>query len=112
MKIELYIDGEKKLFTTPLVPMLAKRKYLEIESESEEKAKENKGYVPSPQEQLDEEDEMVGILANIVFNGQFTVDQVYNGASDEYVYSKLREAVFGKPKQEENNGEEGNEQGK
>lgn len=107
MKIELYIDGEKKLFTTPLVPLLAKRRYLEIEAELEEKVKEE-GYVHSPQDQLDEEDEMVGILANVVFGGQFTVEQVYNGASDKYVYEKLREAVFGKPKEKD----EGNEQGK
>jgi len=114
MKIELYIDGEKKVFTTPVAPMLAKRKYLEIEARAEERARKakengNENYIPSPQEQLDEEDEMVGILANIVFDGQFTVDQVYKGASDKYVYSKLAEAVFGKKKESE--GEEGNEQG-
>lgn len=107
MKIELFIEGEKKLFTTQIVPLLAKRKYLEIEAELEVKSKEE-NYVLSPQDQLDEEDEMVGILANIVFGGQFTVEQVYNGASDKYVYEKLREAVFGKPKEKE----EGNAQGK
>lgn len=109
MQIELYIDGEKKIFTAPFVPMLAKRKYLEIEAKAEEKVKENKSYFPSAKEQLEEEDEMVGIIANVVFSGQFTVEQVYNGASGEYVNSKLAEAVFGKPKTE---GNEGNEQGK
>jgi len=98
MNFELYIDGEKKIFTTPVVPMLAKRKYLEVMAKAEEKAKE-KNYQPTYQDQMEEEDEFVGILANVVFGGQFTVDQVYNGASNEYVYEKLREACFGKPKE-------------
>lgn len=112
MKIELYIDGEMKIFTAPVTPLRAKRLYFKLQAEAEEKAKaQGENYIPSYQEQMDEEDEMVGILANVVFKGQFTVDQVYDGASDEYVYEKLREAVFGKKKSksEEN---EGNEQGK
>ena len=109
MQIELFIDGENKIFTTPFVPMLAKRKYIELEAKVEEKIKGNKNYFPSAKEQLEEEDAMVGILANVVFDGQFTVEQVYNGASGEYVKSKLAEAVFGKPKSE---GNEGNEKGK
>lgn len=108
MQIELYIDGEKKIFTTPIVPMLAKRKFLEIMARAEKKAEENENYIPSHEEQLEEEDELIGILANVVFGGQFTVEQVYNGASDEYVYEKLREAVFGKKKVNS----EGNNQGK
>lgn len=108
MKIELYIDGEKKLFTTPFVPNLVKRKYFEIMAESERKIKENGSL--SFQEQLDEEDELVGILADVAFNGQFTAEQVHKGASSQYIYDKLAEAVFGKKK--ENKGEEGNEQGK
>ena len=108
MQIELYIDGEKKVFTTPVVPMLAKRKYFEIMARSEEKFKEDPNYVPSYKEQLEEEDELAGVLANVVFGGQFTVEQLYSGASDKYVYSKLREAVFGKP----NEDDKGNEQGK
>lgn len=111
MNFELYIDGEKKIFTTPVVPMLAKRKYLEIEARNEKKRKEDKNYIPSPQKQLEEEDEMVGILANVVFDGQFTVDQVYKGASDKYVYDKLREAVFGKPPEENKEDDEGNQKG-
>lgn len=107
MQIELYIDGEKKIFTAPFVPMLAKRRYLEIEATAEKKIEENENYIPSRKEQLEEETEMVSILCDVVFNGQFTVDQVFNGASDEYVYDKLREAVFGKPKVSD----EGNDQG-
>lgn len=108
MQIELYIDGEKKIFTTPVVPMLAKRKYLEVMAKSEEKAKDE-NYIPTYQDQFEEEDEMVGILANVVFSGQFTVEQVYNGANDTYVYEKLREACFGQKKRIEGN--EGNNQG-
>lgn len=93
MKIELYIDGEKKLFATPFVPMLAKRKYLEIVAKSQEKG--NEEYVPTAQEQLDEDDEMIGILSDVVFGGQFTLQQAYLGATNEYNYAKLREAVFG-----------------
>ncbi|WP_313894677.1 phage tail assembly chaperone G [Psychrobacillus sp.] len=105
MQIELYIDGEQKLFTTPVVPLRAKRLYFKIQAEAEERDKDE-DHVPTYQEQMAEEDEMVGILANVVFGGQFTVDQVYDGASDEYVYDKLREAVLGKPKvkKEDNEG--------
>ena len=109
MQIELYIDGEKKTFTAPVVPMLARRKYLEIESAAEEKVKENENYIPSAKEQLEEENEMLTILTDIIFNNQFTLEQLIAGASDEYVFSKLREAVFGKPKEKR---EEGNDRGK
>ncbi|WP_026908955.1 phage tail assembly chaperone G [Paucisalibacillus globulus] len=110
MKIELYIDGEKKIFTTPIVPMLAKRKYFEVMAKADERTKDDENYVPTFEEQLEEEAELVGILANIIFPGQFTVEQVFAGASDEYVYDKLREAVFGKSKKKNEN-DEGNNQG-
>lgn len=109
MKIELYIDGEKKIFTAPFVPMLAKRKYLEIMANAEQR-----GETTSFQQQLEEDDEMVSILSDIVFKGQFTVEDVYNGASNDYVYAKLREAIFGiqpsENKKEEE--DEGNDEGK
>lgn len=112
MQIELYIDGEKKVFTTPYTPMLAKRKYLELEARSEKKrseAKENgKVYVPSAQEQLEEDDELVGLLADVIFGGQFTVNQAYEGAENDYIYKKLHEAIFGIKEE----GEQGNNQGK
>lgn len=110
MKIELRIDGEEKVFTTPIVPYLAKRKYLKIQAAAEEKAKKDENYFPSTQEQLDEEDEIVGILADVVFGGQFTVNQVYEGTSEEYMYSKIREAVFGETTHD-NEIEAGNDQG-
>lgn len=111
MQIELYIDGEKKVFTAPYVPMLAKRKYLEIMARTEEKQKANENYEPSFKEQLEEENELLSILSDVIFKGQFTIEQLVSGASDEYVYSKLREAVFGeKPENEED--DSGNEMGK
>jgi|SRR5690625_4819452 len=112
MQIELYIDGEKKIFTTPFVPQLAKRKYLEIMAKAEEKAEGNEHYIPSFKEQLEEENELLGILCDVVFNGQFTIEQLIAGASDDYIYSKLSEAVFGKPKEEKVLMSEGNEVGK
>lgn len=116
MQIELYIDGEKKIFSTPIIPMLAKRKYLEIEARNEkkrDKAKE-KGevYFPSAQEQLDEDDELVGLLADVIFGGQFTVNQVYEGAENDYIYKKLHEAIFGEIKENaKSEDEQGNNQG-
>lgn len=110
MQIDIYIDGKRKTFTTPIVPMLAKRKYLEIESIADEKAEADKEYSPSAKEQIEEENEMMAILCDVVFNSQFTVEQLIAGAEEGYIYSKLREAVFGKIKA--NNGEEsGNTKG-
>jgi len=106
MKIELIIDGKEKLFTTDMIPMLAKRKYMKLQANAEEKIKNNEY---TTQTQLDEEDELVGILANVIFKGQFTPDQVYEGASDDYVYSKVQEAIFGKQEEtEQEEVEEGN----
>ncbi|GAB2561139.1 phage tail assembly chaperone G [Gracilibacillus alcaliphilus] len=94
MHIEIRIDGELKTFTAPIVPVLAKRMYLKIEAENEKKGKD---YRATAQQQLDEETEMASILSDVVFGGQFTVDQLFNGVSDKYFYEKLREAVFGIP---------------
>lgn len=107
MKIELKIDGEEKVFTTQYVPHLAKRKYLKIQATEEEKVKKDENYFPSTQEQMDQEDEIVGILANVAFGGRFTVNQAYEGASEDYIYQKVREAVFGAPSEDDG----GNNQG-
>lgn len=107
MKIELVIDGKEKVFTTQYVPHLAKRKYLKIQATEEEKVKKDENYFPSTKEQMDQEDEIIGILADVVFGGQFTVEQAYEGASEDYIYKKIREAVFGEPSEDE----EGNDQG-
>lgn len=102
MQIELYIDGEKKIFTTPFVPMLAKRKYLELMAKAEQEKDD-----PSYKQQLEEENELMSILTDVIFKGQFTIEQLYKGASDEYVYDKLHEAIYGKKVEDE-----GNRQGK
>lgn len=106
MQIELYIGDEKKIFVAPFVPMAAKRKYLEIEARAEKREE-----VRSKQEQIEEDDEILSILSDIVFKKQFTIEQLYDGASQMYINEKLAEAVFGiKPKKkiEET---EGNSQG-
>lgn len=105
MKIELYLDGEKKLFTTPFVPMLAKRKFLEIESKIEQNEEPL-----TKQQMIDYDDDMLSILSDVIFKNQFTLEQLYEGASREYVDEKIIEAIYGvKPKKKE--GEEGNDQG-
>jgi hypothetical protein len=101
MQIELTIDGEKKTFTAPFVPMAAKRRYVEIMAKGEE----NKNI--SFKEQLEEDNAILSILTDIVFKDQFTLDDLYNGASQEYVDQKLLEIVYGvKP------GDKGNSKGK
>lgn len=109
VQIELYINGEKKIFTTPFVPMMAKRKYLELQAKAEQRKEPL-----TLEEQIKEDDEYLSILSDIVFKGQFTVEDLYNGASKEYVDEKLIEAVFdikpGDRKKKEK--KMGNEQGK
>lgn len=104
MQIELFIDGEKNIFSTPFVPMLARRKYYEIHAKAEEREEE-----PTTRELLEEDDEMYSILTDIVFKNQFTINQLLEGASKDYVDEKLREAIWGVKKNKEGN--EGNDQG-
>lgn len=108
MKIELKIDGKNQIFTTDIIPNRAKRNYLKLQADIESKVQKDENYYPSAKEQMDEEDEIFGILANTVFGGQFTVDQLHDGAETEYIYDKVREAVFGKTEEES---ESGNNQG-
>jgi hypothetical protein len=94
MKMDLYIGGEKKTFVVPFVPMQARRKFLELEARAETRTE-----APSKQEEMDENDEMLSILSDIVFQKQFSLEELYNGASKEYIDEKLLEAVFNiKPK--------------
>lgn len=96
MKLELYIEGKKKIFTTPFVPMAAKRKYLEIMANAEERESE-----PTSREQLDEDDEIYSILADIAFKNQFTLEQLYEGNDQKYIEEKLLEVIHGiKPNDE------------
>lgn len=104
MKIDLYIDGEQKTFIAPFIPMLARRKYYQLMAESEKKETEEL----TSETLLNEEDELHSILSDIVFKGQFTLDQLYEGASKPYVDDKLREAIFGVEKKV---GKEGNGKG-
>lgn len=106
MQIEITIDGEKKTFVTEQVTMLARRKFLEIQA-SEEAILEERGTIPT-NEVIKHENEMINILANIVFKGQFTSDELMAGVTDEYFNKKLTEAVFGIKKEDD----EGNEKGK
>jgi hypothetical protein len=104
MHIELIIDGNKKTFTAPFVPMMAKRKFLEVQVRAEEREKN-----PTSKELIEEDNEVMSILTDIIFQKQFTLDELFNGASQEYIDQKLREGVFGiKPKKES---DEGNEKG-
>lgn len=103
MQIELYIEGKKKTFTVPFVPMLAKRKYYEIQARIEEK-NEN----PTTKEILEEDNEFYSILSDIVFKGQFTLEQLYEGADEKYLQKKMSEAIFGiKPKEDVEGNKEG-----
>lgn len=105
LEIELYIDGQMKTFTVPFVPMMAKRRYLEIQ----EKAEENNEEMTTSQ-QIEEDNQLISILSDIVFKNQFTVEDVISGASQEYVYGKIFEAVFGVKKDEEKPAEENADQ--
>jgi hypothetical protein len=105
MQIELYIDGKKQIFTVPFVPMLARRKYFEIQAKAEEREEQ-----PTTRDLLKEEDEIYSIVTNVVFNDQFTINQLLEGASKKYIDELLMEAIHGiKPKKEE--GTEKNNQG-
>lgn len=95
MNIELFIENKKKTFTAPFVPMAAKRKWLEIQANAEQR--EN----TTTQDILDEDAEIASILTDIIFKEQFTADQLWEGQSKEYIDSKLMEAIYGKPKAKE-----------
>ena len=107
MKIEIYIDGEKKQFVAQFVPMLARRKYLEIEAQMEELKDQVK-----PQNILDEQLEFASLLADVIFKGQFTTDQLFEGVEAEYFKKKLNEAIFGTKPLDEEVDDKGNQSGK
>ncbi|WP_079479720.1 phage tail assembly chaperone G [Halobacillus salinus] len=86
MQIELYLNGEKKIFTTPIVPMLAKRKWLEMQND------ESVDFTNLSPEQFDD---LATIIQDVVFEKQFTLDQLYRGASESYLNQKIVEAIHG-----------------
>lgn len=101
MQIEILIDGEKKTFVASVVPMLARRKFLEIQAKEEEYL-EKHGKIPA-KKQIEFENEIVSILVDIVFKNQFTAEQLLGGVSDDYFNTKLSEAIFGKSESEVGN---------
>lgn len=109
MQIELTIEGEKKTFTVSQVPMLARRKFLEIRAKEDEILNERSS-IPA-KTQIEIENEMINILVDVVFGNQFTAEQLMSGVSDDYFDEKLSEAVFGKIEKKEKS-EEGNDKGK
>lgn len=100
MKIELYIEGKKKTFTAPIIPMAAKRKFLELQSNEE---------VDMADLTVDQLDEMYGILPSLVFKNQFTLDEMYEGAEHSYLDEKMSEIISGKQKKAARVEDEGNE---
>ncbi|AJD91533.1 hypothetical protein JMA_22160 [Jeotgalibacillus malaysiensis] len=115
MQIVLTIKGEKKTFSAPFIPMAARRKYFELGAISEEKERDSvdKGepFLLSSREQMEDDDEMLSILSNIVFKDQFTLDELYHGASKPYIDEKLTEAIFGKKRQMKKSEQAGNNLG-
>ncbi|ADU30978.1 phage tail assembly chaperone G [Evansella cellulosilytica] len=96
MKIDLkfYVPGKDgkegefvtKTYTTPFVSMLARRKYLEMEVD---KGFDMNNLKP---EQMDE---VYSLLPNIVFHNQFTLEDLYKGADQTYIFEKLFEMLYG-----------------
>lgn len=104
MQIDIMINGEKKTFVTPFVPMLARRKFLEIRAK-EEKIFEKHKMIPAEKE-IEIENELIHLMTDVVFNKQFTAEELMNGVDTEYFNKKLREAVFGIKDEEVTDGEE------
>src|SRR5690625_3344889 len=106
MQITINIDGKEKTFTTSQVPMLARRKFLEIRAK-EEGILEEKSRIPA-EKKIESETEMINIQVEVVFNNQLTANEILSGVTEEYFEKKLHEAIFGIVE----NDEEGNEKGK
>lgn len=106
MQITIEIEGKDKTFVATKVPMLARRKFLEIRAKEEKIIEENK-FIPT-EKQIEFENELINILVDVVFQNQFTADELLSGVTDEYFDEKITEAIFGNPKEDE----EGNEKGK
>lgn len=102
MKLELMIDGEKKIFIAPTVYGRAYRKLLEYDQT-----------IDYSMMGTDDYDELIGFACN-VFGDQFTVDQFWDGVPSHEIMSTLIDVFSfvrtGEVKKKEV--EEGNEQGK
>lgn len=105
MKLELVIDGENKIFTTPFVSGRAYRKLLEYDKT-----------IDYTDMDTDDYDELIGFTCD-VFGKQFTIDNFWDGVPSHEVVSTLLDVFSfirtGKTEKElEELSEEGNEEGK
>lgn len=103
MKLELQIDGENKIFTTPFVSGRHFRKVMEYDEQ-----------IDYSDVNVEQTDELVGFVCD-VFDNQFTVDQFYDGIPSHKVISTVSDVFIyvrtGKTP-EELESESGNESGK
>jgi|SRR5690625_175106 len=104
MKLELIIDGEKKIFTTNFVSGRHFRKVMEYDEK-----------IDYSDIGIDETDELVGFVCE-VFDNQFTVDEFYDGIPSNQVISTITEVFIyvrtGKTSEELEKEQTGNELGK
>jgi len=77
MKLELMIDGKKKIFTTPFVSGLSYRKLLEYDQT-----------IDYTDMNTDDYDELIGFVCN-VFGDQFTVNEFWEGIASHEIVSTL-----------------------
>lgn len=77
MKLELNIDGEKKVFTTGFVSGSFFRRLLEFDEK-----------INYAEITLDETDELVGFVCE-VFGNQFTIEEFYEGIPSHEVVSTI-----------------------
>lgn len=81
MKIELVIDGKEKIYTVAFIKSRMFRKLLAI------RKRMNFDDIGE-----DEMDELVGFVCE-VFDGQFTVDEVYDGLSIDKLMPTITEVM-------------------
>lgn len=98
MQIKLYIDGQKKTFAVPFVKARMLRRAIELgEQLGDTKSKQNVS--------LADIDSMVEFVVDL-FNGQFSVDDLWDGLSNEEFIPELtrclNEAVGKQPKSDPN----------
>src|SRR5699024_8968617 len=99
----MQITINEKTYTVEKVPMMARRKFMEVRV-AEEKEIEEYGTI-RPHKHIEFENEMLNILV-FSFEKQFTAEDLLKNITEEYFNEKLAEVVFGKS--EENEDDEGN----
>src|SRR5690625_2855803 len=99
MKLELQINGEQKIFTTPFVSARSFRRLMEFDQKMDYNNLS-----------IDDVDELVGYVCN-VFGDQFTIDEFYDGVpSHELINTILKVFIYVRSGKEPE--EEGNKEGK